>query len=80
MSSQFVSAELSTVLESPLLLRANVYFLAAMWNSQTFFIKSIQPIMYTPTVNFQASATFDVSFNTTRNRNIAMSYASLRLA
>jgi hypothetical protein len=82
MSSQFVSTELSTVLETPLLLRANVYFLAAMWNSQTFFIKSIQPIMYTPTVNFpfQASATFDVSFDTTRNRNIAMSYASLRLA
>jgi hypothetical protein len=62
------------------LIRTNTHFLAACWNSQTFFHRNVSPLLYSPSVNFPfvTSPILD-SMNTTVNRNLALAFAAARI-
>jgi hypothetical protein len=77
----YAMAELAA-LETPFFIRGATHLLACAWNSQTYFIREVQPVLYEPSVNFPYSASRVITpvFNTTRNRNLAVAYAVLRIS
>jgi hypothetical protein len=67
--------------ETPQLIRTDMYYLAGLWNSQTFFVRDVSPMLYMPQVHFPfATSPMLSTLNTTRNRNIALGFAAVRLS